>query len=141
MYLKKRNRTSSIFFLSPVNVNERALNKQENTHRFSFKIIMMVIINSRITVLNMELLNSDTHFETGSATGLKTDFTAPRVFRGDRSVPDIQERVPTDVCPVPLQITGGICHHVSVTALTIRESYWNKRRLRDLGNIVIYIFD
>lgn len=84
---------------------------------------MMVIINSRITVLNMELLNSDTHFETGRATGLKTDFTAPRVFRGDRSVPEIQERVPTDVCPVPLQITGGICHHVSVTALTIRESY------------------
>lgn len=84
---------------------------------------MMVIINSRITVLNMELLNSDTHFETGSATGLKTDFTAPRVFRGDRSVPGIQERVPTDVCPVPLQITGGICYHVSVTALTIRESY------------------
>lgn len=68
----------------------------------------MVIINSRITVLNMELFHCNTHVETGSANGLKTDFTATRVFSGDRSVQKIHKRVPTEVCPVPCQKLGGI---------------------------------
>lgn len=108
---------------------------KKNTYRFYFWVAWMVIINSCITILNMELLYCNTYIKS-SVKGLKTDFTASGVFfLYYRIVHDVHESILADVWSIPHQIMMGTYVYVRDTAYIIREGNWKKRGVNDIRNI------
>lgn len=108
---------------------------KKNTYRFYFWVAWMVIINSCITILNMELLYCNTYIKR-SVKGLKTDFTASGVFfLYYRIVHDVHESILADVWSIPHQIMMGTYVYVRDTAYIIREGNWKKRGVNDIRNI------